>query len=450
MAENWDAPIILTTSVQFFESLFSNRPAAARKLHNIARSIVIFDECQTFPEGLYRPTLGMLQELVNHWGVSFVFCTATQPAVHEGPAMQHGIPNEEIREVMSEPEPVELFRAMHRTGDDCIPQRVVVTWPSSKDERVKWNDIASQMQQHNQALAILNLKSHAWRLFEALGGCPGNECPEDVFYLSTLMCAQHRRHVLKEIKGRLASSLPEDKRARCFVASTQLVEAGVDFDFPAVYRAFGPLDAIAQAAGRCNREGALADKTGSRISGKLVVFRPELESDSKREYPTVEYERAAEVAEQLFIEAILSGRDGPQIFDPKTYEKYFATLLSRLDTDAKDIESLRRKLDFPDVAWLYRIIEENTEQVIVPFSPDGNKENSPVRALLAKARAREYVSQGMARQLQPYLVNLWPQEFMQAQSMRLVVGVAKGWWEWIGRYDMRCGLMFEPDPLPVC
>lgn len=279
MAENWDAPIILTTSVQFFESLFSNRPAATRKLHNIARSVVIFDECQTFPEGLYRPTLGMLQELVNHWGVSFVFCTATQPAVREGPAMPHGIPSEEIHEVMVEPEPSELFRAMHRTGNDHIPPRVLATWPSSKGDRVSWNDLASQMRQQNQALAILNLKKHAWSLFESLGGCPGDECPEDVFYLSTLMCAQHRRQVLKEIKLRLASNKPEDEqRRKCFVAATQLVEAGVDFDFPAVYRAFGPLDAIAQAAGRCNREGKLASKLGKLISGKIVVFRPELAS----------------------------------------------------------------------------------------------------------------------------------------------------------------------------
>jgi CRISPR-associated endonuclease/helicase Cas3 len=449
MEENWEAPIILTTSVQFFESLFSNRPAAARKLHNIARSVVIFDECQTFPEGLYGPTLGMLRELVSHWGVTFVFCTATQPAVREGTAMRHGIPGEEIREIMTDPRPDALFRSMHRVGTGYATPRVQVTWPKSKDDRINWDDVASQMRQHRQALGIVNLKSHARQLFKSLGGQAGAECPEEVFYLSTLMCAQHRRYVLKEIKGRLNPDTPVDGLRPCLVASTQLVEAGVDFDFPAVFRAFGPLDAIGQAAGRCNREGKLTTESGVLASGTVVVFRPEIGSGSKREYPTTEYEQGAEVTEQLLREANLSGQDGPEILDPKTYDKYFATLIARLDTDAKDIEDLRRKLDFPKVTTSYRLIDNNTEQAIVPFSADGNKENSPVHKMLREARAREYVPLDMIRKLQPYLVNLWPHEFTGSQRARLVEPVAEGWWEWIGRYDNRCGVIFDVEVLPV-
>jgi CRISPR-associated endonuclease/helicase Cas3 len=448
MEENWDAPIILTTSVQFFESLFSNRPAAARKLHHIARSVVIFDECQTFPEGLYGPTLNMLNELVDHWGVTFLFCTATQPAVREGPAMRQGIPEEKLREIMTDPPPSELFPAMHRLrpGDAC--PRVRVTWPTSKEHLTSWGELAEQMRERRQALAIVNIKSHARQLFEALGGRVGTECPEELFYLSTLMCAEHRRHVLKEIKQRLTPSVEINKRPHCFVASTQLVEAGVDIDFSAVFRAFGPLDAIAQAAGRCNREGKLTNESGELDAGRVVVFRPAMDSAAKKEYPTTEYERGADVTQELLNEAILSGFAGPQILEPQTYDRYFSTLLSRLDTDAKDIQNLRVKLEFPLVAASYQLIDENTEQVIVPFSPDGIKQNSPVHKLLREARARGYVPLEIRRKLQPYLVNLWPHEFARALRMVLVLEVADGWWEWIGSYDRRCGLMFDIDPLP--
>lgn len=449
MEENWEAPIILTTSVQFFESLFSNRPAAARKLHNVVGSVVIFDECQTFPEGLYTPTLRTLKELVRHWGVTFVFCTATQPAVREGNALRHGIPEDEIHEIMTDPGPDALFLAMHRVGAGDAPTRVQVEWPNSKDDRLSWDQLASQMREHRQALAIVNLKSHARLLFQALGGKAGADSPEEVFYLSTLMCAEHRRDMLREIKRRLNPDMPVDKRPGCFVASTQLVEAGVDFDFPAVFRAFGPLDSIGQAAGRCNREGALLDASGSLAPGRVVVFRPEINSKSRREYPTTEYESGANVTELLLREATLAGLDGPEILDPKTYDKYFATLISRLDTDFKGIEELRRKSDFPGITKQYALIDQNTEQVIVSFSPDGRKENSPVRELLREARGRGYVSLEMTRRLQPYLVNLWPHEFNEAQSMRLLLDVAEGWWEWIGRYDARCGLVFDIDALPV-
>jgi len=389
MEENWEAPIILTTSVQFFESLFSNRPAAARKLHNVARSVVIFDECQTFPEGLYTPTLRTLKELVRHWGVSFVFCTATQPAVREGSALRHGIPKEEIREIMTDPPPDVLFRAMHRIGAEGMPPRVQVEWPNSKDDRVSWDQLAFRMREERQALAIVNLKSHARLLFQALGGKVGADCPDGVFYLSTLMCAEHRRHVLREIKRRLNPDMPVEKRLPCFVASTQLVEAGVDFDFPAVFRAFAPLDAIGQAAGRCNREGALLDTSGSFASGRVVVFRPEMNSKSRREYPTTEYESGANVTELLLKEATLAGLDGPEILDSKTYDKYFATLISRLDTDFKGIEDLRRKSDFPAISKQYALIDQNTEQVIVSFSPDGRKENSPVQNCSARREGED-------------------------------------------------------------
>jgi CRISPR-associated endonuclease/helicase Cas3 len=450
MEENWEAPIILTTSVQFFESLFSNRPSAARKLHHVARSVVIFDECQTFPEGLYRPTLAMLQELVKSWGVTFVFCTATQPAVRQQGSAGHGIPEATIQEIMLDPKPQDLFKTMHRVRNQDTVPRLRVTWPCAKDKRITWKELAEQMHDQRQALAIVNIKRHARQLFEQLGGRAGSDCSEGVFYLSTLMCAEHRRAVLKEIKRRLLPTVPLAKRPPCFVASTQLVEAGVDFDFPAAFRAFGPLDAIGQAAGRCNRENMLADDSGTLIPGRFVVFRPSLDKPGN-EYPTKEYERGAEITQELLEEAILRGQPGPDIFDPRTYERYFAILVARLDTDEKNIESFRTRLDFPAVATRYKLIDDMTEQVIVPFSCDGNKENSPARALVEEVRSVGYLTMEIRRKLQPYLVNLWPQEFQCARFKKpqLVEEVAEGWWEWIGRYDSRCGLMFEIDVLPV-
>lgn len=459
MEENWEAPIVITTSVQFFESLFSNRPAAARKLHNIARSVVIFDECQTFPIGLYRPTLGTLKELVRHWGVSFVFCTATQPVLREREEFRFGIPLNELHEIMQEPNPDELFRQMHRT-ESAVP-RVRVTWPRAKDDIWTWQKLAENMRTPNielvakrlkpQALGIVNFKAHARRLFEALGGKPGDDCPDGIFVLSTLMCAAHRKFLLKEIKRRLNSQTPPNERERCLVAATQLVEAGVDFDFPAVFRAFGPLDSIGQAAGRCNREGKLMNSDGSFAAGNVTIFRPVREPSQRRDYPTKEYESAAAVTEHLVVEAKMAGLDGPDIFRPQTFEKYFTILTSLRDTDVADIEALRQVQDFPKVAMAYRLIDENTTAVIVPFSADGKKENSPVQPMLSEIRSRGFATMPLARRLQPYLVNLWPHEFEQAKwkGPIFVQQIAEGWWEWIGRYDLRCGLMFELDDLPI-
>lgn len=451
MQENWDAPIVLTTSVQFFESLFSNRPAAARKLHHIARTVVIFDECQTFPEGLYGPTIATLRELVERWAVTVVFCTATQPAIKAGASFARGIPSTAIHEIMLTPSPREIFRAMHRLRPGDSSPRVEVQWPNSRDDCLSWSDLAATMRQSGPALAIVNLKRDAARLFEALGGRPGSNCPDDVFYLSTLMCAEHRRSVLAELKNRLSARNDGsiEGRSKCYVSATQLVEAGVDFDFPMVFRAFGPLDSIGQAAGRCNREGQLVDASGEPCAGRLTVFRPPAFGNAARGYPTLDYAAGASVTEELLTEARAQGKDGPDLFDPQTYERYFTILLARLDTDTKGITEMRRRFDFPSVDEEYRLIDGSTEQVIVPFSKNGERQSSPVHQVIANARSRGYVSRDAARLLQPYLVNLWPHEFHRAcyERPRLVEEVASGWWEWTGRYDPRCGLMFELDIL---
>lgn len=444
MAENWDAPIVLTTSVQFFESLFSNRPAAARKLHNIARSVVIFDECQTFPAGLYTPTFSVLQELVNSYGVSFVFCTATQPAVKQSNSFVHGIPTEKLREII--PEPAKIFYRMHQRSENRMP-RISVSWPENNSSPVTWQEIAGRMCQAGSALAVVNLKAHARKLFEALGGKYCRDCPADVFHLSSMMCPQHRLERLDTIRKRLSAGKP------CLVASTQLVEAGVDLDFPAVFRALGPLDSITQAAGRCNREGNLKDADGNEISGKVIIFTPEL-SDSEKETPPGEYRAGTDVTKEFLESARIADRNGPDILAPAIFEKYFATLMGRLDLDSKAIQgdpanSPRDRLNFPEVSRLYRLIDSKTFQVVIPYSSDGNSENSPIQNILKGIHNRKRVTLNQARQLQPYLVNMYQSDFNRAQSMMLLLPIDKEWWEWIGDYDINSGILFSPRKLPV-
>ena len=223
--ENWDAPIVVTTAVQFFESLFADRPSACRKLHNIASSVVVLDEAQTLPLKLLRPCVAALGELALNYKVSAVLCTATQPAL-EAPDFIGGLQN--VRELA--PEPGKLFAALKRVQARHVG--------SLSDDA-----LASQLVERDQVLCIVNNRRHARALYEAIAECAGTR------HLTTLMCAKHRSQVLAEVRVLLMEGKP------CRLVATSLIEAGVDVDFPAVLRAEAGLDSIAQAAGRCNREG---------------------------------------------------------------------------------------------------------------------------------------------------------------------------------------------------
>lgn len=241
-AENWDAPLVVTTNVQLFESLYAARTSRCRKLHNIARSVIVLDEVQTIPVEMLEPTLAVIRELVADYGCSIVLCTATQPAILKSEQFDIGL--EDVREII--PEPVKLYRRMKRV-------RVRSLGLTCDDELVQ------NMHEHSQFLCIVNTRPHAVRLFERIRETESG--PEAVFHLSTFMCGQHRSDVLGTIRQRLQDGLP------CRVISTQLIEAGVDVDFPTVFRAMSGIDSIAQAAGRCNREG-------TRACGDVFVFEP--------------------------------------------------------------------------------------------------------------------------------------------------------------------------------
>lgn len=376
LAENWDAPIVLTTNVQLLESLFSNRPSSCRKLHNLMESVILFDEAQSLPTGLAVPTLAALSHLSSAYHSSVVFATATQPAfdtLHTA-VTKHAVQGWQPDEAV--PEHAEMFRML---------KRVEVSWPKNGEKR-GWAELAADLRSDSakQVLCVVNLKRHVLALLGELTGTEG------LFHLSTNMCADHRRDVLKIVRARLIAG------ETCRLISTQCVEAGVDLDFPLVYRALAPLDAIAQAAGRCNREGKL--NAQGRL-GEVVVFEPNAEEDLRRCYPTHTYYQAAEVTRTM-----LTLHGDLNINDPALFRDYYRRLydLSKPASQNKALNEAIMELDFPEVAKHYRLIDQNTIQVLVPWA-DRRKEFHTLR----NEAEREGISAGWMRRAQSLAVSIY-------------------------------------------
>lgn len=406
-AENWDAPIVVTTTVQFFESLFDRQTTSCRKLHNIARSVVILDEVQTLPVGLLVPILDALRQLVAHYHVSVVLCTATQPALEDSPYLK-GLP--EVREII--PKPGRLFADLGDRVQYRLP-RANETWA--------WSRVAEEMGRTEQVLAVVNTKNDALALLDAL------QDPE-ALHLSTLLCGAHRREVLREVKQRLSEGLP------CRLVSTQVVEAGVDLDFPFVLRAIGPLDRIVQAAGRCNREGRLA-------TGQVVVFDP-----VEGKLPPGEYGSATQISRNQLV------RPGFDFNKPELYIEYFRSLYQVVETDKDGIQELRKTLNYPDVAQRFHMIDDETSAVVVRYRGlDGT--NDEVDRLLSYVHHQDSkLPRWLLRQLQPYLVNVRTRLIDGYRREGLLNEITSGLWEWLGRYDLVRGLTVanrDPEELVV-
>lgn len=334
-APDWAAPLIVTTNVQLLESLFANRPGACRKLHNLAQSVVLFDEVQNLPLDLAIPTLATLSRLSERFGTSVVFSTATQPAFSHLSEAVRTLGGTDWRPQEIVPADLDLFARARRT-------RIVL--PDANAAPLSWLELAAELALHPQALCILNLKRHAIALHAALRerGTPG------LLHLSTNLCQAHRRLVLADVTRRLRAGEP------CTLVATQCVEAGVDLDFPIVYRAWGPLDAIAQAAGRCNRNGL----NGIR---PVVVFTPLNEG-----FPDRSYDRAVAVAHILAAEL---GPDAFDLNDPSVFERYYRMLYDFSDP-AKLNKPLTQALtarDFPAVAEHYKLIDQDVINILVPY-----------------------------------------------------------------------------------
>ena len=338
MAENWDAPIVVTTNVQLLQSLFANRPSACRKLHNLARSVVLLDEVQTLPARLAVPTLATLARLSERYNATVVFATATQPAFSHLDQETRTIGSVGWQPGEIVPPTLNLFSRARRT---------TVKWPDL-DHRVPWHEIARQLAEEKQALCVVNLKRNALELAKMLKDqdVPG------LFHLSTNMCPVHREDTLAKVRGQLKKGAP------CRLISTQCIEAGVDVDFPVAYRAWGPLEAIAQVAGRCNREG-------KQKTGEVHVFLPQ-----DAAYPSGDYEQAADVTTMLLKHR---GPQNMDIHNPDLFEEYYRSLydLAKIagmpHGKAKELKEAIQRRDFADVAQLYQIIDRDAINILVPF-----------------------------------------------------------------------------------
>jgi len=368
-SENWDAPVIVTTSVQFFESLFADRPSRCRKLHNIARSVIVLDEVQALPAGLLEPILEALQELVAGYGCSVVLSTATQPALAQRDAMPFGLAK--VRAIV--PDPSRLAQTLRRTR---------VRWPAPEAAPTDWGALAEKLRAHRQVLAVVHLRRDARELARLVGG-------EDCYHLSALMCPRHRLDVLARVRDALGNDRP------CRLISTQLVEAGVDLDFPVVYRALAGLDSVAQAAGRCNREGR-ADV------GDVMVFR------APSPPPSGTPRKGVETVLSLLGESPAR----VDIHDPEAFAEYFRRLYAKEETDARGIQPQREAFNFANTAALFRIIEDGgTTPVVVPYADAAAR----VEACVAEPSRRTF------RALQPYLVNLYDADVAALKGLGALV-----------------------------
>ncbi len=392
-AENWDAPVIVTTSVQFIESLFANRTSRCRKLHNIAHSVVIFDEVQTLPSHLLNPSLSVFRELRDHYGVSFVFSTATQPAfLHSPTSLSEGFKQDEIQEI-----------TQGSTAENFLSLQRVTIHPPKSDETTGWDTLAEQMAQHKQALCIVNIRRHAYDLWEKLRRVVPHDKKNAVFHLSSAMCAEHRLAILGDdhepaldtVRYRLRHNLP------CQLVSTQLIEAGVDVDFPIVWRALGPLDSIVQAAGRCNRENRLLDEAGNPTLGKVIIFRPE-----DNALPHGVYRTASDITVALLAQV----EADTLATDHKLFGRYFNQLHQLVPTDQKtSIQSKRKALHFRQVAALAKVIDNDSQAVIVPYGKGCDiVEQIRTRSVI---QGQPRFSRDDLRKLQRYMVNLHSRDF---------------------------------------
>ena len=325
-SENWDKPVVVTTNVQFFESLFANKSSKCRKLHNIANSVVILDEAQMLPMDYLKPCTAMLQELVEGYRTSIVLCTATQPTLDA-----FFRENALIKELC--PRMEEQFQFFQRVNYQNLG-------------KIRWDDLLEKLKRENNALCIVNTKKAAQMIYKEIDG-------EGIYHLSTSMYPKHRKRVLKKIRERLKNN------EKCIVISTSLVEAGVDLDFARVYRQIAGLDSMIQAAGRCNREGK------RKLSDSMVYI-----FDLEESYPVQSQRQQMDVSKGIL-------QDYADIADLKAITDYFTRLYHYRGTslDKKKImdEFQKMECNFAKVAKEFRLIEENTRMIFINREPEADE-----------------------------------------------------------------------------
>jgi CRISPR-associated endonuclease/helicase Cas3 len=408
--ENWDAPVIITTSVQFLETLLSASPRRCRKLHNIARSVVLFDEAQAMPPHILNPLLSTFRELTANYGVSFVFSTATQPAFRRSGGLTEGLLPGELKPILSGDLPDQLFRDLRR-----VQYHVDLKNPWS------WDQLVTRLADAQQALCVLNTRANArtvWHLLrEKVCEKDGKKAAKGVVHLSSAMCAQHRLDVLGSKDSMLPGSVRDRLRRKmpCWLVSTQVVEAGVDIDFPQVFRALGPLDSIVQAAGRCNREGKLIEQATEKVRlGDVFVFEPEEKGMPKGFY-------SAAAGETRTILGEVSGEK--LATDRAIFADYFTTLYNRTSTDAtpkgeRPIQEMRADFLYRAVAERAKVIDDGGTPVIVPYG-----EAKPIIRMIRRAG---YYDRQSLRRLQRFIVNVRSFDLGELKNAGLAVPLLAG------------------------
>ncbi|MBK9493331.1 MAG: CRISPR-associated helicase Cas3' [Xanthomonadales bacterium] len=416
--ENWDAPIVVTTNVQFFESLFAARTSRCRKLHNIVDSVVILDEAQLLPTEFLQPILDVLNLLTRHYGVTVVLSTATQPALS---TRSYFDAKQNLRGLDCVREIIEDSDALYLALD-----RVNVRLPTDWHLPTEWPAFAAELALRDSVLAIVNTRRDARALW--------NQMPAGTLHLSALMCGAHRSDAIRDIKARLKGGIPTR------VVSTQLVEAGVDVDFPVVYRAIAGLDSIAQAAGRCNREGRLEDK------GEVVVFV------APKQAPQGLLRQGEDACRR-----VLNGVTDALLTRAR-FAEYFERLYAGCNLDRHGIcDGLfmaHRKLavdtlavEFKTAADNFRLIDdEDSVPIIVKYQCVEDSDDS-VEKWLAALR-KEGPQRWLMRKLQRYTVTLHRRQAMalaqQGDIKELLPGLFEQVSDWL--YDPKSGL--NPDGAP--
>jgi CRISPR-associated endonuclease/helicase Cas3 len=407
-SENWDAPIIVTTNVQLLESLFASRTSRCRKLHNIVNSVLILDEAQLLPLEFLQPTVDVIKSLSKTFGVTVVLSTATQPALttkknHHDTTIFSGIDSK--KEIISDVDL--LFQDL---------KRVKVDFPKNLNQKGSWEDLVQKILEHPSVLVIVNSRKDARELYKLM--------PKGTLHLSALMCGQHRTEVISKIKRMLSNNEP------IRVISTQLVECGVDFDFPVVFRALSGLDSIAQAAGRCNREGR-------NEMGEVFVFVP----PSSPKKGTLLYRE--EATKSVCHEGL------NDLFSPRAFDLYFEMFFSKENTDKKGINQLLSKdasdaqIQFRTASERYKLIPDSGKTIFIPYGEQGARLEKELKAVGQ--------NRSILRRMQRYCVDVYDDEFHKMEGIGVINEIVPGIWGLgvTNGYDSNLGLLTTEDSYAI-
>ena len=419
--ENWDAPLIVTTNVQLFESMFAAKTSRVRKLHRLTHTVVVLDEAQQLPPEFLQPIIDALKLLVAHYGVTVVFCTATQPALAKTEYFDQskgldGIG--QVQEIMDDPD------ALYAQLD-----RVQVELPPDLNAPTPWVDIAQRLESEDCVLAIVNTRKAAAQLHNLL--------PQGALHLSALMCGAHRSAVIEQIKARLKAWREGADTRPLRVVATNLVEAGVDLDFPVVFRALTGLDSIAQAAGRCNREGLLTQADGALCKGRVVVFVPE--GKPPRGLPSL----GADVCRSLLHDKPVNP------LERGLFKRYFEKLYYDCDLDGKGIRKLlamdkELAVNFRTASEKFQLIDDADSAMVVVRYAEREVEIAKLLRILASVGPKRE----LMRQLQRFTVNIQQRDADRLHnqgSLELVMPGLYAQTESVKLYDEVRGLLLDGD-----